>query len=383
MKILHLCLANFYIDKYSYQENMLTKYHKELGFNVEIIASLVTFNENGESCLLKDASRYNNEHDITVTRLDYKKTRMSKILRKYKGTYKAICNANPDIIFIHGCQFLDMKDVVKYVKRNPQVKVFVDNHADLLNSAKSFLSKNILHKIIWKKCAQMIEPYTEKFYGVLPARVEFLTEIYKIPKKKVELLVMGADDEKVKEAQNKGNRKRLRNKLNINEEDFLIITGGKIDKNKLQILLLMKAIKNMKNVKLVIFGSVLPEYKEEFESLLSESVIYIGWIDANQIYHYLNSADLVVFPGLHSVLWEQAVGLGKPCVFKHINGFTHIDIGGNCKFLYKDSVGEIEKVVSQILHNDQLYKRMNDIALTKGMNTFSYKKIALKSISHL
>lgn len=47
MKILHLCLANFYIDNYSYQENMLPKFHKKLGYEVEIIASMQSFDRNG------------------------------------------------------------------------------------------------------------------------------------------------------------------------------------------------------------------------------------------------------------------------------------------------------------------------------------------------
>ena len=41
----------------------------------------------------------------------------------------------------------------------------------------------------------MINPYVNKFYGVLPARVDFLINEYKLPKNKVELLVMGADDD--------------------------------------------------------------------------------------------------------------------------------------------------------------------------------------------
>ncbi len=30
MKIVHMCLGCFYPDNYSYQENMLPKYHKEM-----------------------------------------------------------------------------------------------------------------------------------------------------------------------------------------------------------------------------------------------------------------------------------------------------------------------------------------------------------------
>ena len=86
-----------------------------------------------------------------------------------------------------------------------------------------------MHKIIWRKFAHLIEPYTTKFYGVLPARVDFLKNVYKLPEEKVELLVMGADDEKVKEAKNPNVKKEIRKKYNIKPGDFLIVTGGKID----------------------------------------------------------------------------------------------------------------------------------------------------------
>jgi 1,2-diacylglycerol 3-alpha-glucosyltransferase len=227
LKVLHICLANFYIDNYSYQENMLPKYHKKLGLDVEILASLVSFDKNGNVSFLEQGGQYINEHGIPVTRLEYKKLPGSKTLRQYKGTYEALLEAKPDIIFIHGCQYIDIKYIVKYVKKNPNVKVYVDNHADFSNSARNFLSKNILHKVIWRYCANQIEPYAEKFYGVLPARVEFLKNIYKIPDKKIELLVMGADDEKVNEAKSKNIRQEIRDRYNIKSDDFLIITGGK------------------------------------------------------------------------------------------------------------------------------------------------------------
>lgn len=383
MKILHLCLANFYIDKFSYQENLLPKYHKQIGYDVEIIASLVTFDKDGKISLLKKASKYKNEHGIKVTRLEYRKSILSQKLRQYIGTYEEISKARPDIIFIHGCQFVDIKYVVEYIKQNPRVKVFVDNHADFNNSAKNWISKNLLHKYLWKRCAHMIEPYTERFYGVLPARMDFLIDVYELPREKVDLLVMGADDEIVMQVQQSNNRKDLRDKLNIQDDEFLIITGGKIDHNKKEVFNLMKAINNIisNKVKLIVFGSVIPEYKNEFSSLISEYVKYIGWLNTTETYSYFNSADLIIFPGLHSVLWEQAVGMGKPCIFKYIPGFNHVDIGGNCRFIYEDSVEEIEKVILEIINNKSEFEKMKDIAEKRGMELFSYQNIARKSLS--
>lgn len=383
MKILHLCLASFYIDNYSYQENMLPKFHKMAGFDVEIIASLVSFDSNGLPCILEKGGSYINEYGIPVTRLEYQEMIFSKIFRRYKGTYKAIKESNPDIIFIHGSQFLDMYKIVKYIKKNPKVKVYVDNHADFSNSARNFLSKNILHKIVWKYSTMLIEPYTTKFYGVIPARVDFLLDVYKTPIEKTELLVMGADDDKIDFYNKDKIRLKIRNKYNIDSNDFLIITGGKIDSAKIQTLLLMKAIYKISNkrVKLIVFGSVTPELNKEFNDLIdNDRVKYIGWISSEDVYDYFLASDIGVFPGRHSVLWEQAVATGLPCIFRYWDGTTHVDLGGNCKFLYNDSVDEIYELLDSLLIDKLILNQMKSIAEDKGTKYFSYKNISLRAI---
>ncbi|WP_341357135.1 glycosyltransferase [Rossellomorea sp. y25] len=385
MKVLHVCLASFYIDNYSYQENVLPKHHKQMGLDVEILASLVSFDKDGNSCLIKSGGSYINEYDIPVTRLDYKKSKFSKRLRQYQGTFEAIKKSKPNIIFIHGCQFYDIKYVVKYVKENPLVKVFVDNHADFSNSAKNWISKNFLHKIIWKHCAWKIEPYTTKFYGVLPARVDFLVNMYKLPEEKVELLVMGADDDEVEKAKSENSKQIIRKKYGIEKKDFLVMTGGKIDHAKKQTLLLMQAIKeiNNDNIKLIVFGSVVNDLKEQVNEFCDgKRVQFIGWLENHESYKHLASADLVVFPGRHSVLWEQTVGLGKPIVVKYWEGTTHVDLGGNCNFLYEDSIDEIKLVIKELYNNNDQFLSMKEVAEQKGIHEFSYKDISKRCIQY-
>jgi len=382
VKIIHLCLCGPFTDKALYQENLLTKYHKKLGHDVSIITSQYTWNNKGE--IVKEESKtYYNEHGIKVIRLPSEEIPFLNF-KLYKNLYKSIENEKPDILFMHGIQFLNLKQVIKYVKKHTNVRLFVDNHADVINSARNWLSRNIKHKIIWRHYAKIIEPYTTKFYGVSTPSVNFLKEIYQITDEKIELLPLGIDDEKVEEVKNPYISKKIREKHNIKPSDFLIMTGGKIDNNKTQTLLLMQAIRemNIPSIKLIIFGSIIPELKSKFNKLLDENIIYVGWLDSDDIYKYLNSADLVVFPGLRSVLWIQAIGLGKPCVFNYIGpGITDdIDLGGNCIFLYENTVEEMKTVITEIVNNKNLYEQMKNVASTKGMSTFSYKKIAEKSI---
>lgn len=101
MKIIHCCLASYYIDNHSYQENILPKIHKQLGYDVKIVASTETWIDNKNLGYVKSSS-YKNEDSIPVTRIDYVKWlphAISKKLRIYNGLSKILNDFKPDIIF--------------------------------------------------------------------------------------------------------------------------------------------------------------------------------------------------------------------------------------------------------------------------------------------
>ena len=97
---------------------------------------------------------------------------------------------------------------------------------------------------------------------------------------------MGADDDRVSQASDPAVREAVRKRYKINDDEILLVTGGKIDHNKTQTLTLMDAINKLDNpkIKLTVFGSVVPELKEKFNSLLSDNVIYSGWKKSDDIY---------------------------------------------------------------------------------------------------
>lgn len=384
MKITHIALNGPFTDGWSYQDNLLPKYHQRNGLDVSIITSKFIYNKSG-NISIDDRDKYINENGIEVIRLTTKgKATINSKFKRYYDLEPSLISEKPDILFIHGVQFLDIRTIIGYIRKKPNTIVYVDNHADFSNSATNWISKNVLHGIIWKKTAQMIEPYTTKFYGVLPARVDFLANVYKLPKNKLELLVMGADDDEVEKITQNNFTEEYRFKHNIKSDDFLIVTGGKIDLPKMQTLNLMKAIKiiDRTDVRLLVFGSVVDELKNEFYELVDdEKIQYIGWISQNESYKYFAASDLVVFSGRHSVFWEQVVALGIPMIVKHWEGTTHIDIGGNVKFLNEDSVQEIESVIRELVKdNFNIYEHMKKSAQSERRNEFLYSNIAYKSL---
>ena len=384
MRILHCCLAAFYIDNYGYQENVLPKMHKIQGHSVKILASSETFVDNIKLGYLKPSSYYN-EDNIPVTRIPYVwwlPHFVSKKLRIYNNIKEELEHFKPDIIFLHDVQFLSIKDIVNYKKKNNNVIIYADGHTDFNVSARNWLSKNVLHKIIYRYCAKKIEPYLKKFYGVLPIRVDFIKKIYKISAKKLDLLVMGGDLTNVDFSLKSEISNNIRLKHNIQKEDFLIITGGKIDALK-NIHILMAAVNNIANsyIKLLVFGSVEDKLKEKISKLSeSEFIRFVGWKSYDELTNYFMASDLAFFPGRHSVLWEQSVALGVPGVFKKWDGIQHVDVGGNVIFL--DNINEITimNTINNIYKNKSLHNNMKCIAVEKGIKYFSYYEIAKRAI---
>ena len=351
------------------------------GNDVTIIASKWIFGNDGKLTIFDKTDYYYDGTKMIRLNLKFGKDINSKF-KRYEGLYKAINDAKPDCIFVHNISFIDVNDVVRYARENPDVRIYADNHNDFSNSGRNWISKNILQKGIWRHYARKIEPYVKKFYGVLPARVDFLVNVYGLPKEKCELLVMGADDELVSAAENMENKERIRKQYNIEPDDFLIMTGGKIDVFKTQTLLLMQAVHNINNpkVKLIVFGSIADELKEQVDNLADDNIVqYIGWINANDSYEYFACADLAVFPGRHSVFWEQVVGQGIPMICKKWDGTTHVDICGNVIFLEEDSVEIIQKQIELLINDREKYKTMKQAAI-EASSHFSYREISRKCI---
>jgi len=384
MRILHCCLAAFYIDNYGYQENIFPKIHKLQGHDVAILASTETYIDNAILVYVQPSS-YHTKDGIPITRVPYSKWLphfLAKKLRIYEDISTVVRRFNPDIIFLHDCQFISITEIAAYAKKHKNVRIYVDGHTDFINSARSWLSKNILHGIIYKWCAKKIEPYTRKFYGTLPLRVDFFRNVYGIPPEKTELLLLGADHTVVDLSTRNEICKKIRTELNIDKNDFVLVTGGKIEIGK-NIHILMRAINELQknDIKLIVFGTPNKEMKDKIDELAKNtSIRYIGWIPSEKTYDYFLAADLAFFPGTHSVLWEQAVGVGLPCVFKKWIGIQHVDLNGNCIFINSVDLDEIKECILTLYQDNDLLMDMKKVAQERGVTEFSYYEIAKRAI---
>lgn len=382
MKIIHIAISCFYIEGAGYQENLLPKAHKEAGHDVTMISSQYSFNSQGQT-EYRPAQRYVNDNGIKVIILKdtpHLRFGLSMFKKKCYGLYKVLETECPDIIFMHGLTALDSYTVLKYLRKHPQVKFYADQHGDYYNTKYSRLGHFVLNTIT-RPMVKKIAKAANKLWGTTPWRVEYMQDVYGVPAEKTGLLVMGADESKIDWKNRVTKRKKIRTEYNIPENDFLIVTGGKINRAKNTHLLIEAFCRmNIHNTHLLIFGSADKQMTLELETYKSnKNITFAGWIKSDAAYDIFLAGDLVCFPGTHSVLWEQAVACGIPGIYKLWEGMKHVNVNGNAILLDECTAESIQACIESIINNNSIYSKMKENA-NNAMTSFYYRDIARKAI---
>ena len=388
MKIVMLC--DFYIHTLQYQENLLVKYYIKQGHEVTVVTS--TF----ESIFDYYAGKYNKtipahvffDNGAKIIKLPFSINILNKI-RRFAGIGKILEQEQPDVIFSHDIMF-NLYEVRKYKNKHPNCKIIMDYHADYSNSGNNWLSRNILHKIIRKTCLYSVLKHIEKIYPIVPAGFIFLNELYGIPYERMELLPLGTDPDIFNEIISQKKGQEIRKKLNIPDDAFVIFSGGKLEPLK-KTEFLIRAFNNLSDprIHLMIVGKASENnasYKAELVSLSqnNKNIHFTGWLSGNEIYNYMNAADIAVFPASQSVLWQQAIGMGLPLIVgAHLGqDASYLNIY-NCLIILEESqitVQEIEKNIKKLIEDPALLNTMKEAALKTSNEYLSYDIIAKRTL---
>ena len=385
-RILHVCLACFYYDKMSYQENMLVKKHIEFGHKVSVV-SFCNDMVDGKMIVRKPGLYYG-QFGEPIYRLETKKSKginrlnvFSRLSNYHIGLNDILNKIKPNIIFVHGPQTKNVYEIIKYKKNHPQVIVFADNHADEINSKRGNKHLHYLLKnLVYGKYARDLSKIVKTFWGTTPARCDFLIKKYHVKKEIVGFLPTGVDETKLT-SQGKQNGRFLLNNYNVSDQDFVIVSGGKFDEYK-NIIPLVDSYEKLKkekhNVVLVFFGTLDKKY---YDYIQNKKIIYLGWLDGVSIINVLMNSDLSVFIGGHSTMWEESVAIGLPGIFMRYTGFEHINFNKNVIFIEHNETNTIYSVLNSLLINKDKYLELKNNASSDKRKQFFYSEIAKKAIS--
>jgi glycosyltransferase involved in cell wall biosynthesis len=378
MKILHMMLSSFYIDNYSYQENILPKQNAEDGHEVMIIASTESFIDNQRSGYVASGI-YTNRDGIEVRRLPYStclpRGLMNKV-RSYSGVYAIVEEFGPDVILFHGSAAWELLTVARYKRNHPDVRFFMDSHSDRINSGTNFFSKWLLHRIFYRSIIQRVIPYLDRVFYISLEAKDFLADNYGVPDSIMEFFPLGGLVLDEGERKKKRDAKRL--ELNLKDDDILFIHTGKMDalKRTESILKAFSAVQDGK-LRLVLIGSIPDEIRTRIDPLIQADnrVSFLGWKNAEDLLDYLCACDMYVQPGSQSATMQNAM-----CVYAAVMLYPHRShipyLDGNGYFV--KSIEDMSQCFQKISRNpgDLEIMRRNSERLAKGI--LDYRRLAAR-----
>ena len=383
MKIVHIAPCAPYNEGWSYQENLLPKYQQKLGHEVTLIITN-TMQQDGKRVFTDCCDKFLPDGVRLIRRPIRKRIFPYHVFPAGApmDVYDLLLQICPDYIFFHSLVSVTIRQVIKYKKEvNPGCIVVQDNHHDYNIGMSMVGLRNNLNRLYYRFLMKTTISSVDRVYGVTPWRKQYAEEYFGVPKSKTDVLIMGADDDEMDYSRRADYRKSIREKYGVKEDEFLVVSGGKLEDNK-NIDLLMEACGKLNKVRLLLFGNVDKKIEIVFNSLLSKysNIIYSGWIEAKDCYQYFYAADLVCFPGRHSVLWEQACASKVPCLIKRWDGMDHVDVGGNTLLLDNVTAETLQKTIEELCFTDK-YRKMLSIAQSSCTDVFLYSEIANKSIN--
>ena len=379
MKILHLCLANFYIDAYNYQENILPRINREDGHEVLILASTETF-ENNLRLGYVEPSAYVTEYGVPIKRLPYVKIGthfMSIKLRKYPHLYEEISAFAPDVILSHGLSYWSVLDVIHYKKDHPEVKLYADTHTAAYNSGTKWLSLHVLHRGLYRYLTQKALPYLEKYFYIGEGERQFSIQNYGVPESLMEFYPLGGMLLPEEEYQAVCAKRRA--ELGLAEDELLLIHTGKLAalKRTDELLRAFAAVPEL-NARLAVIGSIPEERKALLLPLMEadKRVIYLGWKSGEEIQEYLCACDLYCQPGSVSATMQNAICRNCPLLlYPHESYLKDYDWGN---IYWVETEADMAEAFRRLAEDPAMLAPMGECSRRCARGMLDYRKLAAR-----
>lgn len=357
MKLLIVTTGNQFTPSMLYKENYIIKAAIENGDEVLVLASEYTY-VGGKP--LKVSSDENIEGYV-VKRLRYKMivngliTRKVRVCRNY---FDEVLRFGPDLIFFNCAQVYDINYCKKIKEALPDVKMVMDFSTKFINSARNWFSREILHKIIYRRWIQNALPYIDRVFYISVESKEFANDIYRIPLEMMEHNNLpGALIGKAEKDALKG---KIYKKHGFSKETILFVHSGKIGRLK-RTAELLRGFRTVEDdrFKLLIIGSLEEVVRTEIMELVSQDsrVEYLGFLSGAELTQYLCAADIYLQPGTISQTSQTAICCGCPIAFTSVP--TNLELFNKNGF-FIDADSEIVEMFRAISRDSSILKNMSD-----------------------
>lgn len=376
MKIVHLCLSNFFIDGFAYQENELVRQNILDGHDVVVIASTETYNENRELAYVEPGS-YIAVEGARIIRVPYSRWLPHKVmtkLRMHPGILDLLQREAPDVILFHSLCGWELLTVKSYKTAHPEVRVFADSHEDFNNSARTFVSKYFLHGMYYRSVLRNVLDSIDKVLCISVETINFVRDFYGVPANKIEFYPLGGyvyDDDEYMRVRAAG-----RSEYHLTDGEILFVQSGKMDGTK-KILETLRAFTKIDNpdIQFVLAGHLHEDVVVEVNAIIAKDsrIQFVGWKTADDLQALLCAADVYVQPGTQSATMQMSLCCRCAVILDDVPSHKPY-INGN-GWLVGSGVS-LDDVLLAASNNKALLAKMSLLSSQIASSLLDYKKLA-------
>lgn len=237
----------------------------------------------------------------------------------------------------------------------------------------------LINNIIFKSAEHMLSKFTDAMIVINKEDYEAASKmclknngnLYYVPG-------VGIDTEVEKIS--KHEKSNLKNNLGFSENDIIVSSAGRIEKNKNTKTLILSIMQlNNPKIKLLICGE--GSQKEEMQELvkklgLEHQIYFLGFVD--NVKEILAISDIFISLSIREGLPRsvmEAMAMGVPCVVSDNRGHRDLIENGRGGFLCNpfDAV-EVSEATKKIIQSNELSKKMIDYNLSK-IKQFDSRKV--------
>jgi len=376
MKIAHICLTGPFTDGFAYQENELVNQHTALGHQVFVFASLETYSLSKE-IVNSRAGTYILDGGGVLFRLPYKflfKGRLGAKVRAHRGLLLQLESLQPNFIFFHGLCAWDLLVVARYIRANPSVKLICDCHEDFNNSARTWASREILHKQFYKRIFQSCINQISEVLCVTPESLSFATEFYSSPISKTRLYPLGGNLEMAESIEER--RKVFRSKFELDESNIVVIQTGKLNHTKKLYEALLAFTSNASpNLRFVIAGQITQDVYNECIPIIQADprILNLGWQSTDNLKTFLAGSDFFLQPFGQTASTQLAICFGCAILLQDLP--SHRWLFANNGKLFKNA-HELTSVFRWVVENQKDIIKFKKASYAFAEKNLDYKQLA-------
>lgn len=291
-----------------------------------------------------------------------------------RGSGRVLSEIKPDLVIAYDP--LHIVPVVAGIRKKLGYRLLLDH--SLYELPRTILGK-LYYYLVGKWLIRYMVRRADVIVVPTPDSQVFLERHFPVGKTAVKLIPLGFDESLF--YFDPETRLQVRHRLGVAAEQRLLVTAGRIERDK-KLELILEAMRRVKDrlLVLIIIGTgdavYLQVLKNRVRELgLHDQVRFVDFVPRHALRDFYSAADMGIWPELPSISILEAIGCELPIVLPERKTVLHLGGRGGVIFFRRSDVSSLANVLGSFVRDPNLHQALR-MQVRQLRDTYSYVGIA-------